>query len=257
MEHSMFQSGPISIKDFLPGRHNFWLWAQAIIMLTGLIWWGWSPLLVVMAYFFETIIIGILHIAKMLSVWRYGKEQQLAVRANKHDTMNHVGLIPFFMVHYFFFVGIQSIFVFSFFGKELGSRDAFGLIENYQLLLSKPEFLLVFAIQVATHTGILIRQWIIPARYHQYTLNKLFIQPYLRIFIQQFVTILAGFFFIILNTGIAVAILLIVLRLLLDCLLLAARHDEGRKNSLVAYLSKDGGVKAEDIKEQVDVFLDV
>lgn len=253
----MQQTGSITIKNFLPGKHNFWVWVQAIIMFTGLIWWRWSPLLVVMAYFFETIIVGIIQIAKMWTVWRYGREQEVAVKTDKHDTMNHIGAIPFFMVHYFFFIAIQSIFVFSFFGSELGSNDAFNLIDNYSILLSKPEFMLVFTIQAVTHIGMVARQWFLPGRYHFYTLKKLFIQPYLRIFIQQFVTILAGFFFIILNTGMAAAILLIVLRLLLDCLLLAARYDEGIKSSIVAYLSKDGDVKPKEIKEQVDAFLDV
>ncbi len=257
MSKTILPAGPIGVRDFLPGKHNSWLWAQAIVMAIGVLWWHWSPFLVVMAYFFETIIIGITHVFKMWIVWRYGREQDAAANANTADTMYHVGTIIFFLFHYFFFVAIQSIFVFAFFGKELGSREAFHIIDNYAILLSKPDFLLVFAIQAVTHIGMVIRQWFIPKRYHQTNLKKLFAQPYLRIFIQQFVTILAGFFFIILNTGTAAAILLIVLRLFIDCVLLAARHDETRKNSLVDYLSKDGGVKKSDMKEQIDAFLEV
>ncbi len=78
---------------------------------------GWSPFYVVIAYFLETIIIGLIHVVKMVTVLQKGHAQKEAVILNKFDNMNHWGAILFFMFHYFFFVAIQSIFAFALFDK--------------------------------------------------------------------------------------------------------------------------------------------
>jgi len=143
-----------------PGKHNFWIWFQMLFTLGGLFFGHWNPLLVVMAYFFETIIIGITHIVKMIAVWKYGKAHQLSVKMDPHDNMNHLGSIPFFIMHYFFFVGIQSVFVFLFFRKRVnGIVEPFHILENHGALLRNREFLLVFYLLTITHISLLTSDW--------------------------------------------------------------------------------------------------
>jgi hypothetical protein len=226
-------------------------------MLTGLTLWHWDPLFVVMAYFFETIIIGVIHMFKMGVVLRLGRAQNLEEQTNPKQSLHHPGVILFFMVHYYMFVAGQSIFIFSFFANKVPAfESAFSLIQNYGWLFRQPDFVLLFALQAVTQIAYAIRHWVIPAKYHEQTIQGMFIQPYIRIFIQQFATILAGFFFIFMQSGFAAAVLVVLLRLVVDSWLLTARHNEGAKENLQRLILKNKEVKPEDLKKQIESFLD-
>lgn len=241
----------------LPNKLNYWIWIQAMVMAAGMLFWGWSPFYVVMAYFLETIIIGLLHVVKMATVLKKGNAQKEAVLFDRSDSMNHGGAILFFMFHYFFFVAIQSVFVFGMFKKYLpASKQAFSLIGNYGWLFSQPEFQLIFAILALSHISIALRDWFMPEKYHQYTLKNLFMQPYIRILVQQFVVILAGFFFILSTEGYAAALLVIGLRVLSDTLLIGVKQSTLLKEKLVKHMLKNDGVKEKEIREQLDALLD-
>ena len=245
------------INALLPNRFNFLIWLQALIMLAGLFFFGWDPFYIVMAYFLETILIGIIHALKMWTVLKFSPEQHRAFQSDPKDSMNHGGIILFFLVHFYFFVAIQSIFVFVFFESKLPQgREPFSIFKNYAWLLSQPEFLMLFAIQAATLVGLTLREWFGMGRFKTYTLKKLFIQPYLRIFIQQFVAILSGFFFIILQQGFAAAILLILLRLAIDTFLISLNQKPESKEKAIRFLIRKKTGNEKDTREQLDAFLD-
>lgn len=249
---------PEFAKAMLPGRANYFIWLQAVIMLTGLLVLGWDPFYVVMAYFFETILIGLIHVVKMIVVWRKSPAQWEAHLASPHDNMLHVGSIIFFLFHYFFFIGIQSVFVFAFFESRLpAGADAFHVFSNYGWLLRQPDFLLMAAIQAFTLVGIAIRQWWLPGKYRSYTLKKMFMQPYLRIVVQQLVAILAGFFFIVFMQGFAAALLVILLRVVADTGMLALANSPGLKQAAINYmLQKNETVSRPQMQEQLEAMLD-
>ncbi len=245
------------VKAITPNTHNMLSWMQALVMIAGLFWWGWSPLMVVMAYFFETIIIGVIHMVKMAIVLRWGDAQNREEQTNPKESLHHPGVILFFMVHYNMFVAGQSIFIFSFFSNKVPAfSSAFNIFENYGWLFRQQEFVLLFAIQGVTQLAYLIRNWLLPAKYKEQTMQAMFMQPYLRIFIQQFATIFAGFFFIFMQSGMAAAMLLILLRLMVDCLLVAARYHEKTKEKLVTIMLKNEKDGSTDAKKMVDSFLD-
>jgi hypothetical protein len=190
-------------------------------------------------------------------VLRLGKTQYLEEKTNPLNSMHHPGIIIFFMVHYYAFVAGQSIFIFSFFENKVPAfESAFNLIDNYRWLFRQPEFVMLFGIQAVTQVTYTIRNWVIPAKYHTQTLQGMFIQPYIRIFIQQFATILAGFFFIIMQSGFAAALLVVLFRLLVDSWLLAARHNEAAKEKLQKLILKNKEVNPEDLKKQIESFMD-
>jgi hypothetical protein len=245
------------MKELLPNRYNSFAFLQAVVMLFGLIFWHWDPLFVVMAYFFETIIIGVIHMFKMGVVLRVGKAQQLEEQTNPKESLHHPGVILFFMVHYYMFVAGQSIFIFSFFEKKVPAFvSGFNLLENYGWLFRQQEFVLLFAIQAVTQITYAIRYWAIPAKYQHQTIQGMFIQPYIRIFIQQFTTIFAGFFFILMQSGFAAAVLVVLLRLVVDSWLLTAKHNEVAKEKLQKLILKNKEVNPEDLKKQIEGFLD-
>lgn len=245
------------LSYILPYKFDYRIRTQAMVMAAGMLYGGWSPFYVVIAYFLETIIIGLIHVVKMQTVLQKGHARKEAVMLNKFENMNHWGAILFFMFHYFFFIAIQSIFAFVLFDKYLPTdNEAFGLIDNYTWLFSQHEFELIFGILAVSHIGIALREWFIPEKYHTYTLKNLFMQPYIRILVQQFVVILAGFFFILSTEGYAAALLVIGLRVLSDTLLIGVKQSTLLKEKLVKHMLKNDGVKEKEIREQLDALLD-
>lgn len=232
----------------------------SLVLAAGLFWGHWNPLVVVFGYFLETIVVGMVHVAKMSSVLRFGQAQRRAMQSGGISENAFTGLfgIVFFVVHYFFFVFVQSVFVFSFFSPAaFGFADGFKVFRNYALLLQRPDMQLVLGIVVATQLGAVVKNFYLPRKYDVYTLEQLFLQPYLRIFVQQVATILTGFIMLLLGAPMATAVLLIVVRLVVDCCLAAAKNNERLRMTLYkGILQKDGKADDENARKLLDVWLD-
>ncbi len=247
---------------FLPNQQNLFIWFNALVMLVGLVFFGWRPAMVVFAYVFETIVVGLIHVFKLWAVYRYGDAQKAVPVSKDPRQMNGFAIIPFFMVHYFFFIFVQSVFIFSLVGKAIPGLDSnsFNVFGNYAFLLSQPDMLLAFACIAVSNTLASIKDFFIPQRYHHYTSNQLFMQPYLRIFVQQLVSILSGFFILLTNGAMVVALLLIVLRLTLDLYLVAIRNNQQLKDRVLERLSRnkkqDGTEQNGMSKKDLETFLE-
>ncbi len=218
---------------------------------------------IVFAYFMETMVIGLIHMVKLWATGKYGKPNRLSSGMNSEGLTGWGGIL-FFAVHYFFFVFVQSVFVFAIFsigGSQSMFAEPFSVIENYKMLLQHTEMQLTLGIIAATQMLSAVRYFFAPRLFEQYSFNELFFQPYLRIFIQQFATILAFGVFIVAGGGKAAALILIVIRHLIDCLLVAARHSETVKEALVKWLASSGKKNQpppsapEEISRSLDVFL--
>lgn len=247
----------VLLKALLPSFSNVFIWLNAIVMLFGVFYLGWKPEVVVIAYFLETIIIGFIHVCKMLIVYYFSDNQKFEV-PSAANTLTGFAAIPFFIIHYFFFIFVQSIFIFTLLNdiipKENSSFDVFG---NYTYLLSQKNILMAFLTLVFSNLAITLRDFILPKVYKTTTITKLFFQPYLRIFIQQFVTIIAMFFTILTNGSIAAALMIISFRLLSDIFITAASQNSTFKLQLVNFLKKNQKASdAERTEESINSFLE-
>ncbi len=246
---------PSFYSSFLPNQGNHLAWLTALGMLVGLFLLNWSPFGVILAYFLETIIIGIIHAVKLIFVIRFGNRQK-AERNALPTEYQHVGVILFFLFHYFFFVAIQSIFIFAFFEQlDPGIKSAFRLAENFAYVLSKPD--MVYAILMIAFFQISrsVRNFFLTGRYHTLTTQELFFQPYVRIFIQQFATILMGFFMFIPGASVFGAVLLIFIRLGVDLSFYALRNAPSGRERFVKVLNQKNQEKP--IRaDQLDIFLE-
>jgi len=246
-------------KTCLPDSRNLFIWLNMLMMLAGLFFLGWRPVIVVFAYVFETIVIGIIHLLKLWMVYRYGETQQNAPVSADPRQMNGWGIIPFFLVHYFFFIFVQSIFIFSTLGESLPGlpSDGFNVLANYRFLLSQTDMQLAFASIAVSCIAYSIRNFFLPKRFHAYTMTALFMQPYIRIFVQQFVAILAGFFFFFTDGAMAAAVLLIFIRFALDLYLFAVKYNPLVQQRLINRITQDGKFKNIRITpQQIDLFLE-
>jgi len=75
--------------------------------------------------------------------------------------------------------------------------------------------------------------------------------PYIRIFIQQFVVIIAGFFLVAFSAGMAAALLLIAFRLMVDLVIVSIRKNGELVKSLATYLARNEEEK-KGIKEALE-----
>ena len=196
-----------------PALRNQFIWLSALALIILLLSGIADPFAIVMAYFLETFIIGLFHFFKMILVSRRSMTQRL------NPGKNPWYLIPFFLFHYSFFIVVQSIFVFVIFQfADSNIRGPFDLISNYLYVLGYKGIgygLLVMILFMLLHNYYSFYR---NNAYHLHTVDSLFFQPYLRIFIQQFTVIMAMFFVAFVSSGTIAALILILLRLLLICL---------------------------------------
>ncbi len=244
---------------FLPTSRNIFIWLNMLMMLAGLLFLGWRPVIIVFAYVFETIVIGIIHLFKLWMVYRYGRTQKNTPVSKDPRQMNGWGIIPFFFVHYFFFIFVQSVFIFSTVGSSLPNlpSDSFNVWENFRFLLSQTDMQLAFGSIAIASLAYSIRNFFIPQRYHNYTLSILFMQPYIRIFVQQLIAILAGFFFFFSDGAMVAALLLICARFILDMYLLAVKYNPAVQADFINRITQKGKYNNLQITPQkIDLFLE-
>lgn len=233
----------------LPTKFNAILWANALFLFLLLAFKLADPLTVVFAYFMETIIIGIFHLVKLALVSKYGKKS-----TDPQMQLSGIPLMLFFTVHYGMFVGIQSIFAFTLFQTSVpGLEDGFNLIHNYTFILKSEGMWMILGSIIMTNMGYFFTNFLWNEKYRDYAPDNILMKPYVRIFIQQFVVILAFFFFMIFNSGMIAAVLLILFRLFVDLVMFSIKKDSLMLDILAQKIAKTPEEYPE-IKKQLESF---
>lgn len=196
----------VGFRNLIPNKNNLFIWLNAIFLILLLIFKIADPITIVMAYFLETIIIGIVNIFKMYKVQSTNLKEQ-----------RKYWPIIFFTFHYSFFVIIQLIFVFEFLRTtDSNLKHGFYLLYNINYVLSLKGMIWVLASILTYNLGNFYFNFIHPKVYEKISTLKLFITPYPRIIIQQLAVLLAGFFIISNSKILTVAILLIIVRAVIE-----------------------------------------
>ena len=231
------------LKDiFYPTPQNAFIWLSSIYLLFLLYIGKADAITILFAYFLETIIIGIFNALKMFWSIRFGKSTGYA-------------LIFFFLFHYGFFIAIQSIFGFSMFSIEdtVFIKEPFNLLENYTTILNLEGIKYALPAIIFTYLGKFVTDFIQKKKYLKFTAQEIMFKPYVRIFIQQFVVIIAFFFIVFGNVGVIAAILLILFRLLVDLVLESIKENAEMLEILSEKLANEKASK-EEIKKQLTMF---
>lgn len=240
----------------IPTPSNAFIWLNSILMLVGIFVLHWKPEVVIIAYFLETIIIGVIHIFKLLIVLRYGDKQ--LIDPTKKDIFTGFSVIPFFIFHYFFFIFVQSIFIFEMLGDMIPSENgSFNVFGNYAYLLSQHDVFMAFLTLAFSNVAMTFKNFVLPGEFRRTTTSKLYFQPYVRIFIQQFVTIFAWFFMFVSSSAMAASLMIIIFRLGVDLFLNKASMDKDFKAQLMARLKKNQKLEdADQTEKSFDSFLE-
>ncbi len=206
------------LKDvFFPNTKNFYIWGNSVFLFFLLAVNFVEPVTIVFAYFFETIIIGVFHILKLWLIIAKGNANN-----ENSNTAKGFRLIPFFIFHYGMFVVVQSIFAFSFFESSIpGIDNAFNLFHNFGILINEKGMGVLLTSIFFSNLTYFYNNFLANEKFREYSANEIFFNPYVRIFIQQFVVLFSAFFFVFFSAPYVAALLLILLRLPVDLAMVA------------------------------------
>jgi len=224
-------SSNTKLKDLIPvntiaiNKQTLFVWLNAIFLIGLLIFDKADALTIVIAYFLETIIIGIVHAFKMFTI----------IYRNPTSKESY-GTILFFLLHYMFFVAVQLIFVFGFLGmKDSNITSGFNFIHNIGYVMTLKGMTIVLLSILLYNLADYYYNFIQTEVYKRVKVKKIFFQPYVRIIIQQFAVILGGFFIILISGIFVVAVLLILIRTFIELVFIANYSSKNfhflRKNS--------------------------
>lgn len=209
----------MSLATYTTRQHTsvWFLVLMNLIPVYGVLFLNWQVFDVVIIYVAESVIIGLLNIFKMAfcTVMASGeKSGGLIIHLLK------IIMIPFFIFHFFFFIAMQSLFVFTILGDQK-MNDFEEVPGMFTQLISADTALGASIISIlASHIFSFVVNYIGNKEYSKIGLPTLMFQPYIRIFIQQFVVIFGFILMTLFNTPDVFVLLLVFLKIFVD----AATH---------------------------------
>ncbi len=180
-----------------------------LVPLYGVLFIGWQAMIIIVFYVAETLIVGTLHVFKMavLYIMNHNNPKALAVDRSANSGVSGLGLIPFFIFHFGFFVFIQMMVFGGFTDKNL--IQSFGLLftGNYKYAL---------AVIFITKLTMLISELFWDPEVETKLPDDVFFKPYPRIFVQQFMVILGGGFAMFSKSVMGYLVVLVLCKTILD-----------------------------------------
>jgi hypothetical protein len=177
----------------------------------GVILWGWDPANVFIFYALETIVVGGFNVLKLMVVYKYGLPPK-----PDETGVNGLGIIPFFIAHYFFFVFVQLTIFFSASDTYLNPIKLTQYIADHLGVISFNSALGAFVTNCVIE---FVSNFLGTGKYKNRTMAEQMYEPYPRIFVQQFVVILGSFFYMMTGTGYAVMIIFVGIKIYVDLIL--------------------------------------
>jgi hypothetical protein len=154
---------------------------------------NWSPKEVFLVYCFETIIIGLFTLLKLLITGLIKKKDdwQNGTITSKQPFWL---FMLFFLMHYGLFVGVQMgiFFGVSGIGDQYGI-SFFNFFSKWPSLLTNEAYIML-GVFIVSYGFRMINDFILSGEYQTASLSYLMFQPYGRIFIQQITVILGSTF---------------------------------------------------------------
>ncbi len=174
----------LTIPDFLLILVN-------LIPLYGVWFEGWDAKEIFIVYCLETVIIGVVNVVKMACITIFVRKKDVW-ESNSNTMQSGWFFIFFFIIHYGFFVFVQTQI---FFGVSRMIPDG-SMVMKYAKI---PELLghngkLMLLIFIAYYTAQSVFSFFSSGTYKTISLGRQMFEPYMRIFVQQFVVILGSMF---------------------------------------------------------------
>ena len=170
-------------------------WLLILVNLIPLycVWFeGWNASEVFLVYCLETVIIGVINVLKMACVTLFVKKTDDWENGGTSSKQSGWFFIFFFIVHYGFFVFVQTQIFFAV-SRLIPNGSFFANYTKIPALLGNNGRLMLL-IFVVYYTVQNFMDFFISGNYKTISMGRLMFEPYMRIFVQQFVVILGGIF---------------------------------------------------------------
>jgi hypothetical protein len=189
--------------------------AVNLIPLAGVIFFGWSVFSVMVLFWAENVVIGILNVARMLTLYR------------RRGDGAALGFAGFFAMHYGIFTAVHGVFVFALFGPDGAIGGGGGTGEAGAIWLA----LLALA---GSHLLSFRFNFIGQREWEVVTAEELMIAPYGRV-VALHLTVLVGAFLVeALGQPVAALALLVVIKIAMDVAAHRLEHDRLQARVTVA-----------------------
>lgn len=249
-----------------PTWHDARFWKPSVLSLIaanflpllGVLFLGWSTFAIVVVYWAENVIIGIINVLKMIVCSPSRETIQLAETTDKQRTGNskqvldmlekqapHLAafhhaskffFIPFFIFHYGMFCFGHGVFVFELLGK--GGAMFGGPLESWSYFweqLREEKLLWAVAALAASHLFSFFTNFIYRGEYRRVTVMQLMIQPYGRIVILHVAIIFGAILIQFLGSPVWMLVLLVIGKTILD---IGMHVAERERNSIATKTSE-------------------
>jgi hypothetical protein len=175
----------LTIDDFL-------LTAVNLIPLCGVWFYNWDARQVFIVYCMETVIIGVINVIKMACVTLFVRSKDVWENGGSTSMQSGWLFIFFFIVHYGFFVFVQTQIFFAVSGLVPDGSLLMKYAKIPALLGAEGKLLLL--VFIAYYTLQNVFGFFASGTYKTISMGRLLFEPYMRIFVQQVVVILGSMF---------------------------------------------------------------
>lgn len=179
-----------------------------LVPLAGVLWFGWRMFDVLMLFWMESVVIGVINLLRM------------AVRLFGAGELKGVVLIPFFTVHYFGFCAAHGLILVLVFGppglspaQVLGESGFFEIIRQ---LLSEPTLRWGLIAIAASHLFSFLANFLWAGEWRSTSIDVLMGAPYGRIMLMHVVLVIGAAIFMAIRQPIYALALLVALKILAD-----------------------------------------
>ena len=184
-----------------------------LVPLYGVWFEDWNAGIVFLVYCLETVIIGFINVLKMAGVTVFVRSRDIWENNGSRSMQSGWFFILFFILHYGFFIFVQTQIFFSVSGL-VKDDSLFGRYGQIPALLGR-EGKLLLAIFITYYTLQTIYDFIISGQYKKIGLTRLMFQPYTRIIVQQLVVI-AGSMFLQFGAGKIFILILVTVKIFFE-----------------------------------------
>lgn len=210
-----------SIIAFLGAQHLFgWLyrvlripsaWVLVVVNLlpiVGVFVFGWNPFDLIIAYWVENLVIGVLNYFKILIAQGDYKKGEVKIDAGAgiKTMVNKIYLAHFFLFHYGIFTAVHGVFVFTMFAEAsgtVGANTIFSLI-GFGLAL------------LFSHIFSFFYNFLGKDEYQLNSPDYYFSLPYGRIFPIHITIIIGGLFTQTVGASWPLAVVFVILKIIID-----------------------------------------
>ena len=215
-----------------------------LLPIFGVIYGGWNVFEIVVLYWFENVVIGVVNVFKIMTSAPSKDDAEVNgqplpeyLRSDASKVFHHVAkffLIPFFTFHYGMFCFVHGIFVFALLGQKSGALEAgspiSGMREITGNLLQSDIKWCVIAI-IASHVFSFFHNYLGKGEYRKNTPSELMHAPYGRIVVLHIAIILGAFVITAMGSSVGMLILLIIGKIIIDAKLHLRSHKKLEEKS--------------------------